>query len=217
MTQRTNTGPGGAPNGAPGRGPGRARAYDPDPAAPGRCCDVPGCPNDGGYKAPKSRDSLRDYFWFCLDHVRAYNAAWDFYRGMSPGQIEAHMRDDTGWQRPTWPLGRLGGGMPEEDLVHDRLDILGAPGMRQGRGAQGERHNQRNGAPADLRQPLDTLGLHWPVSLDEVKSRYKELAKRNHPDANGGDRAAEERFKVINLAYVQVRSHLVPGHAAAGA
>jgi hypothetical protein len=191
----------------------RAKAYDPDPAAPGKCCDVPGCPNEGGYRAPKSRDSLREYFWFCLDHVRAYNAAWDFYKGMSPGQIEAHMRDDTGWQRPTWPLGRLGGGMPEENLVADRLDILGAAGMRQGRNG-GTR--QANGAPADLRQPLSTLGLDWPVSLDQVKTRYKELAKRNHPDANGGDRAAEERFKVINLAYVQVRSHLTPEQAAAG-
>ncbi len=190
--------------------PSRARAYDPDPAAPGRCCDVQGCPNEGGYRAPKSRDSLRDYFWFCLDHVRAYNASWDFYKGMTPDQIEAHMRDDTGWQRPTWPLGRLGGGMPEEDLVHDRLDILGAAGMRQGRkGGQ----PQAGGTPPDLRQPLDTLGLHWPVSLDEVKTRYKALAKSHHPDTNGGNREAEERFKVINLAYAQVRSHLTPEHA----
>ncbi len=205
MIPRTNSGQ--------GRGSGRARAYDPDPAAPGRCCDVPGCTQEGGYRAPKSRESLREYFWFCLDHVRAYNAAWDFYKGMSPSQIEAHMRDDTGWQRPTWPLGRLGGGMPEEDFIADRLDILGAAGMRQGRAA----HRQQGGPPADLRQPLDALGLAWPVSLDEVKSRYKELAKRNHPDANGGDRAAEERFKVINLAYTQVRAHLLPDHAAAGA
>ena len=191
--------------------PGRAKAYDPDPAAPGRGCDVPGCPHDGEYRAPKSRESLREYFWFCLDHVRAYNAAWDFYKGMSPGQIEAHMRDDTGWQRPTWPLGRLGGGMPEEDFIHDRLDILGAAGMRQGGHGQGANSNR---APADLRQPLDTLGLSWPVSLEEVKSRYKELAKCHHPDANGGDRAAEERFKTINMAYVQVRSHLSPEHRA---
>ncbi len=206
MTERTNAG---------GGGRSKARAYAPDPAAPiGRCCDVPSCPNEGGYRAPKSRDTLRDYFWFCLDHVRAYNASWDFYRGMTPSQIEAHMRDDTGWQRPTWPLGRLGGGMPEEDLVADRLDILGAAGMRQGR-TNGQRQTG-SGAPADLRAPLDTLGLAWPVSLDQVKSRYKELAKRNHPDANGGDRAAEERFKVINLAYVQVRSHLAPEHLAAG-
>lgn len=190
---------------------GRAKAYDPDPAAPGRGCDVPGCPHDGAYRAPKSRESLREYFWFCLDHVRAYNAAWDFYKGMSPGQIEAHMRDDTGWQRPTWPLGRLGGGMPEEDFIHDRLDILGAAGMRQGKNGQNATSNR---PPADLRQPLDTLGLSWPVSLEEVKSRYKELAKCHHPDANGGDRAAEERFKTINMAYVQVRSHLSPAHGA---
>ncbi len=200
MTQRTN------------RGPGRARAYDADPAAPGRCCDIPGCMSLGEYRAPKSRDALREYFWFCLDHVRAYNASWDFYKGMSPGQIEAHMRDDTGWQRPTWPLGRLGGGMPEEDFIHDRLDILGAAGMRQSRGANGSDPSR---PPADLRQPLDALGLGWPVSLDEVKSRYKELAKRHHPDANGGDRASEERFKSINMAYAQVRSHLTPEHGAA--
>ncbi len=201
MTQRTN------------RGPGRARAYDPDPAAPGRCCDIPGCPNLGEYRAPKSRDALREWFWFCLDHVRAYNASWDFYKGMSPGQIEAHMRDDTGWQRPTWPLGRLGGGMPEEDFIHDRMDILGAAGMRQGRGSNSSDPTR---PPADLRQPLDALGLTWPVSLDEVKSRYHELAKRHHPDANGGDRASEERFKSINMAYAQVRSHLTPEHSTAG-
>jgi curved DNA-binding protein CbpA len=44
--------------------------------------------------------------------------------------------------------------------------------------------------------------------LDVVKSRYKELAKRHHPDANGGSRDAEERLKTINLAYAAVRSRL---------
>ncbi len=58
--------------------------------------------------------------------------------------------------------------------------------------------------PAELREPLATLGLSWPTTLDAVKTRYKELAKRHHPDANGGDRAAEERLKTINLAYAAV-------------
>ncbi len=61
----------------------------------------------------------------------------------------------------------------------------------------------------ELREPLATLGLSWPTTLDAVKTRYKELAKRHHPDANGGDRAAEERLKTINLAYAAVRSRLV--------
>jgi hypothetical protein len=184
--------------------PNRARAYAPDPRAPGRPCDSPGCSHQGEYRAPKSRASLSDYHWFCLEHVRAYNAAWDFYKGMSPGEIEAHVRADTGWQRPTWPLGR-GGGAPhvEEEAVHDRLDILGAAGLR---GAQ----KREERAPSELREPLSALGLAWPVSMTEVKSRYKELAKRHHPDANGGDRGAEERLKTINLAYAALRAHLAP-------
>ena len=62
------------------------------------------------------------------------------------------------------------------------------------------------------------LGLDWPVSLDVLKTRYKELAKRHHPDANGGDRASEERLKTINLAYAAIRQHLTdePRMAAAG-
>jgi hypothetical protein len=161
---------------------------------------MPGCLNQGEYRAPKSRDHLRDYFWFCLEHVRAYNAAWDFYKGMSPGQIEAMLRQDTAWQRPTWPLGRLGG-RPDEDLIHDRMDILGAAGLRRAAPAS-------PATPSELRQPLHTLGLDWPVSLDDLKVRYKALAKVHHPDANGGDRAAEERLKTINLAYAALRSHL---------
>jgi len=186
MTRRTN----------------RARAYAPDPEAPGRLCDIPGCALEGDYRAPKSRTNLRDYHWFCLDHVRAYNASWDYYKGMSPAQIEAHMRSDTGWQRPTWPLGRLGGGGIEDELIQGGLDMLhGAAGRRRGPPAPP--------VPAELRQPLDALGLAWPVSLDDLKSRYKALAKRHHPDANGGDRGAEERLKTINLAYAAVRTHLV--------
>jgi diguanylate cyclase (GGDEF)-like protein len=61
-------------------------------------------------------------------------------------------------------------------------------------------------APTEIREPLATLGLSWPITQEAVKSRYKELAKRNHPDANGGNRAAEERLKTINLAYAAIRS-----------
>jgi hypothetical protein len=189
----------------------RPRAFAPDPDAPGRPCDLPGCNHAGEYRAPKSRTSLNEYWWFCLDHVRSYNARWDFYKGMSPGQIEEQVRADTQWQRPTWPLGRLGARFLNEDALREPLESLGA---RRARTKEGHRPS----APAELREPLTTLGLEWPVSLDAVKSRYKELAKRHHPDANGGDRAAEERLKTINLAYATVRTHLAadPPMAAAG-
>ena len=195
------------------RRPTRPRAYAPDPAAPGRTCDMPGCAAQGEYRAPKSRLNLHDYWWFCLEHVRAYNGSWDYYKGMSPGQIEAQIRADTAWQRPTWPLGRLGSaGNWEGEWVRDPLHVLAAGGMKRGHAPPSV------AAPSELREPLQTLGLTWPTTLEAVKLRYKELAKRHHPDANGGSRESEERLKTINLAYATLRSRLIaePRLAAAG-
>jgi hypothetical protein len=174
---------------------------------------MPGCTAQGEYRAPKSRRNLQDYWWFCLEHVRAYNGSWDYYKGMSPGEIEAQLRADTSWQRPSWPLGRLGGGgARDDDVLRDPLHILSAGGVRRGP------ERPSTAAPTELREPLQTLGLAWPTTLDAVKVRYKELAKRHHPDANGGSRESEERLKIINLAYATLRSRLIsePRLAAAG-
>lgn len=195
------------------RRPTRPRAYAPDPAAPGRTCDMPGCAAQGEYRAPKSRLNLHDYWWFCLEHVRAYNGSWDYYKGMSPGEIEAQIRADTAWQRPTWPLGRLGAaGSWEDEWMHDPLHVLSAGGVKR------DQVPPSVTAPTELREPLRTLGLSWPTTLDAVKLRYKELAKQHHPDANGGSRESEERLKTINLAYATLRSRLIaePRLAAAG-
>ena len=179
---------------------------------PMRACDHPGCIGVGDFRAPKSRLDLHDYHWFCLEHVRAYNSTWDYYKGMSPGEIEAQLRADTAWQRPSWPLGRLGRTAAwDEELLRDPLHLLAAGRIK--RGPAKPQHDM----PPELREPLATLGLSWPTTLEAVKTRYKELAKRHHPDANGGDRAAEERLKVINLAYAALRSRLVPAPAQAAA
>ncbi|WP_284946149.1 J domain-containing protein [Acidisoma cladoniae] len=178
----------------------RARAYAPDPDAPGRLCDMPDCSALGCYKAPRSRTSLNEYLWLCLEHVRAYNASWDYYKDMTPGQIEVELRADASWQRPTWRLGANGGPrLPDEAILRD--PFLDLAGRRTGSAEPAADH-----APQELRQPLAVLGLGWPVSLDVVKARYKTLAKKHHPDANGGGNAAEEQIKAINIAYATLRT-----------
>ena len=124
--------------------------------------------------------------WFCLPHVREYNASWDYYKGMSPQEIEANLRHDSGWHRPTWPLGRLGASRRlSPEFLRDPLGML-----HEGRPPQARRRGdaRRRSAPPELRAALDVLGLEWPVDERAVRSRYKELAKRFHPDVNGGDR-----------------------------
>ncbi len=49
-----------------------------------------------------------------------------------------------------------------------------------------------------------------PVTLDGLKARYKALVKLHHPDAHGGDKAAEERLKVINQAYSTLKTSYFP-------
>lgn len=177
-----------------------------EPEAPLHACESPECPNPGAYRAPRDRTSLNEYRWFCLDHVRAYNRAWDYYKGMGPDEIEANLRADTGWQRPTWPLGRLGGGHPfDPEMLNDPLGVLAATPLHAQRRAKPPRADE---PPAELRAALDVLSLGWPLDALALRSRYKELAKRYHPDANGGDRQAEERLKDINRAYSLVRRNL---------
>jgi hypothetical protein len=174
-----------------------------DPKAPPRGCASPGCDKHGEFRAPKDR-ALREYLWFCLDHVRQYNAGWDFYRGMGEADIETAIRSDTGWQRPTWPLGRLGGGSYiDPELIADPLGILRDTALHEKR-----RQPPRHEAPPELRAALGLLELEWPLDPATLKTRYKALAKRYHPDANGGDRSTEEKLKDINRAYSLLRQRV---------
>jgi DnaJ-class molecular chaperone len=52
---------------------------------------------------------------------------------------------------------------------------------------------------------MQRLGLAGSFTLAELKRRYKQLAKKHHPDLHGGDRMAEERLKLINEAYTYLK------------
>lgn len=142
------------------------------------------------YRAPKSRDELDSHYWFCLEHVRAYNAAWDFFAGMDRRDIEFYQHSVATWHRPTW---RLSG---RSSVIFDDPAGIFATASR---GADAPRPAPEIGAPA--RKALAMLDLEPAATIKEVKTRYKTLAKRFHPDANGGSRKSEERFKTINQAY----------------
>jgi curved DNA-binding protein CbpA len=162
-----------------------------------RACDRPGCEGEGLYRAPKSTHQLRDYHWFCLDHVKEYNKAWNFCAGMSESEIEAMVRRDTTWERDTKPLSHW--------AAHEERLKAAARAFADGEAAHkaGEDWKRRQKArEADTPEgaALRLFGLTPPVDYAAIRARYIELVKVNHPDTNGGDKVAEERLKDINQA-----------------
>ena len=161
-----------------------------------RICAAEGCRAEAHYRAPRSRDALRDYIWFCLEHVRAYNRSWNYYEGLQGAALEAEIRRATTWERPSWKFAT---GKPAEEMFDDPLGLFDTDRER--------RANHRTLTPEE-RRAWKTLRMEPVSDLDQVKQQYKTLAKANHPDINGGDAAAEERLKEINLAYDLVRRSL---------
>jgi hypothetical protein len=152
-----------------------------------RRCDDPGCLGAGEFRAPKNRDHLDEYYWFCQGHVREYN-------------VEAHHRSDSTWQRPTWPLGQ----QKFTKLVENSMHYHPLTGCFPGENL----HTQVNDPNAkwfahhtEECKALVFLGLDQPVTFQVVREAYKSKVKQFHPDANKGCKLAEERLKTINVAY----------------
>ena len=190
----------------------RPRFYEPETPPQPTHCQHPDCELPGVYRAPKSRTQLNEYFWFCLDHVRDYNKAWDYYAGMSQAEIERQVRNDVVGQRPTWPLGKWGahgpGGRtsaPRSAFIPD--DVAEAlDGAAQARKTRAREEQRRNSRLSKEEQALAVLELTAPVTMDEIRTRYRILVKKLHPDANGGDKSAEEQLKVVNQAYSTLKA-----------
>ena len=163
-----------------------------------RRCDHPDCRDDGAYRAPISPSNLTEYYWFCLDHVRDYNKAWNFFEQMSDDEVEHFQRSDVTGHRPTWRLG-LNGAAADGETIRDDLGVFDAAGFKINAEANAETAVRQ--LPPQERESLAELNLSPRASLDEIKTRYKELAKKYHPDLNGGDDKAGDRFKAVNSAY----------------
>ncbi len=191
-----------------------------------RLCDWPGCEAEGTCRVRASPDRLSDFRWYCEVHAREHNQAWDFFRGKSDAEIAAYQASNAFGHRPTWSMG-VNGWTRDEKAAEARRrsfrpgqDTPGRTGPAGTGGAEDPfdlfRGAFRTPGPEGdpVRRPvsrlqraaLDDLGLDETADLDAVKTRYKELVKRFHPDANGGDRGAEESLSRVIRAYQTLKA-----------
>jgi len=167
-------------------------------------CQWKGCPEKAEHRAPKGRGREGEYFQFCLEHVRSYNATYNYFDGMSDGDVARFIKDAVTGHRPTWKMGinpeapgvRNGREGNAAGPVHDPHEFMAK--RAAARRTPGETRRQLN--PLE-RKALVTLDLKVEASKEDIKTRFKDLVKLHHPDANGGDKRSEEKLREIIQAY----------------
>lgn len=157
-------------------------------------CSHEGCPLEGIYPAPRSPQQPRPYRYFCLEHIRAYNAGWNYLQGHTEQEIEKRIRAATVWERPTWPFGK--GPVSFKKSAKKTPDIMSRP------------------VPQNIVRCLAVLGLEPPATLSAIKKRFRELAKQFHPDTNLGSHtrlahfyALQEAFGTLQTYYARTNVH----------
>jgi curved DNA-binding protein CbpA len=172
-------------------------------------CEWPECKNKGPHRAPKGRANDKEYWHFCLNHVREYNQGYNFFQGMSVDAVAEYQKDALTGHRPTWKMGANGTkekGKPDLDSAIDPFAMfneMNGLGLGRGRARKPQQpieEETRKIFNAE-RKALQVMGLGPSATLDDVKATYKALVKQHHPDANGGDRSTEDRLIEIIKAY----------------
>jgi len=159
----------------------------------------------GEFRAPYRGDEWavgdrpRPYRLLCLEHVRAFNAGYNFFSGMSPDEIHDAQKPFGGWERETRAFTGNGGAdrPPKWADFSDPLDAISA---RFRRPVEVERRDGKALSGED-RRALKTLGLEIDVDRTGLRKKYSELVRRFHPDRNGGDRTQERALQEVIAAY----------------
>ena len=159
-------------------------------------CDHPGCTKAGVCRAPKTRD-LHEYWWFCKEHAAEYNKNWNYYANMTPDEIDAE------WERETFGIAdkdKEKANKDEADYVNFLNDFI------TGRSSF-DKIPAKKTVPSQIISALHVFGLPITATWKEVGVKYRQLAKKYHPDTASDKNSATTEFTRITNAYETLKKY----------
>jgi curved DNA-binding protein CbpA len=185
----------------------RGTTRKPEPVAP--MCQWDGCEENGVHRAPVGRNAENQYFMFCFEHVKEYNKGYNYFSGLSDNEIARYQKEALTGHRPTWTLGvnKSAKNGPEQGTA--RSGTAGAKArmsdpfgfLHEARARRAQPEPRQRKLKSLEAKAFDTLGVQPTATTTDIKAAYKDLVKKHHPDANGGDRGSEDRFREVIQAY----------------
>ena len=154
-----------------------------------RICHNQSCYQIVIYPAPKSREKLNEYFYFCIDHVKDFNKSWNYFEGLNAEELEIEIRKAVTWDRPSLKFGTK----PINQNFQKAFDFFD----QQKNKVKNQVKNKK------LDEAFKVLKINQDSTLKEVKTRYKLLAKKCHPYAqqNIKNEINKDKFVIISNAY----------------
>ncbi len=150
-----------------------------------RICSNPECKEIGLFPAPKSRENLREYIYFCINCIRDFNKSWNYFEGLSENELEVEIRKSVTWDRPSWKFGT-------KNLNYDFEKAFIA--FENKKNVKNEKYIDK-----ELEKAFKILNLNSNSNLKEVKTKYKSLAKKWHPDVQNKNQSKKNKDKFINI------------------
>ncbi len=155
-------------------------------------CDHAGCTKAGEYRAPKDR-SLKEYYWFCLEHVQEYNAKWNYYG-------DETVEDENEEQRRKFRFS-------SHIKYNFGFDFNGKYNIFEDFSPLSEVSSIH--LTPEERKGLQIMEVELSgLTAETLKKAYKQAVKKYHPDINRANIEAEEKFKIISTAYKSLLAKL---------
>lgn len=178
-----------------------------------RPCNRAGCREPGEFRAPDPSgrrpgfDGPGNWQWLCLDHVREFNAGYNYFQGMTREEIEEAQMPLGGWDRESRAFRPTAGvdSPPRWSDFHDPLDAISARFRQRTADAMPKERADGIALTGEDRRALQTLGLGLDADRKALRARYSELVRKYHPDRNGGDRSHEKKLQGVVEAYQHLR------------
>jgi len=172
-------------------------------------CQHPGCSEQGEFRAPLAPggfDGPGAWRWLCLDHVREFNAGYNFFRGMSAEEIAQAQTPYAGWERETRAFATAGTDRPPRWAdFSDPLDAISA----RFRATMPKDRADGRALSMENRRDLKTLGLDVDADRRALRQAYSDRVRQYHPDRNGGNRSHEKALRETIDAYARLKSSAV--------
>jgi len=165
-------------------------------------CDWNNCNNIGEYKAPVEKDNTKKYRLLCLEHIKEFNKNWNYFENMNDTEIIEFIKADMTWHKPTQNFS----------AQDNFFKILWNNALKEDLSKNGVSKNRVkqtlfNFSDKDLKA-FEILSLDISTNWENIRSKFKKLVKKFHPDMNSGNKKFEEKLKVITLAYTQLKRTL---------